>query len=208
MARPNNIGKCELCGHGATKSEMPRHLAKCAPAHDPKGPAQPVVHLRLESPGELRYWIYAEARADATLQQVDSLLRRVWLECCGHMSAFHVGQAEPSMRSKVGAVFGSKGLRFRHEYDFGTTTVLNGQVLGVRKGSLGRHAVRLLARNDPLTWPCAECGAPATVICPFCVYDDVCLFCETHAPRHPHAQEEVFLPVVNSPRMGMCGYTG
>ncbi len=125
--------------------------------------------LRLESAGDPRYWIYVEARADATLQQVDSLLREVWLEFCGHMSAFRVGSAEPSMRDKVGQVFRPKGLRFRHDYDFGTTTVLNGQVLGAREGSLGRPTVQLLARNDPPTCRCAECGARATVICPFCL---------------------------------------
>jgi len=25
---------------------------------------------------------------------------------------------------------------------------------------------------------------------------------------HEHADEEIYLPVVNSPRMGVCGYTG
>jgi len=208
LVRASNSGKCEVCGHSATKSELVRHLAQCAAAHDPNDATRILVQLHFESADDARYWIYVEARADATLQQVDALLRHVWLECCGHMSAFHVGQAEPSMRSKVGEVFRSKGLKFRHDYDFGTTTLLKGQVLGVRDGSLGRRAVRLLARNDPLVWPCAECGAPATVICPLCVDSDTCLFCEAHAPEHPCAQEEVFLPVVNSPRMGVCGYAG
>lgn len=112
------------------------------------------------------------------------------------------------MGSKVGMVFDSQGLKFRYEYDFGTTTVLAGLVLGARESSRGRRAVRLLARNDPLTWSCADCDAPAAIICPYCVDDDACLFCESHAPRHPHAADEGFLPVVNSPRMGVCGYTG
>ena len=124
------------------------------------------------------------------------------------MSAFRVGAAEPGMGSKIGTVFHSKGLKFSHEYDFGTTTVLSGQVLGIREGSLGRQAARVLARNDPLAWSCAECEAPATIVCPFCVDSDTCLFCEAHAGDHEHADEEVYLPVVNSPRMGMCGYTG
>ena len=33
------------------------------------------------------YWLHVEGRETASLQQLDSLLRRVWLECCGHMSA-------------------------------------------------------------------------------------------------------------------------
>ncbi|MGZ8519503.1 MAG: hypothetical protein ACXWX7_05065, partial [Candidatus Binatia bacterium] len=68
--------------------------------------------------------------------------------------------------------------------------------------------VRLLARNEPLVWPCDDCQAPATVVCPFCIDSGDGLFCDAHADAHEHAGEEVYLPVVNSPRMGVCGYTG
>jgi len=204
----SNTGTCELCGHRGPKSEMARHLEECASSHDRKGPDQTLIILRFEAAGNPRYWIHAEARADATLRQVDSFLRHLWLECCGHMSAFYVAKAEPGMSSTVGATFRSRGLKFRYEYDFGSTTVLNGQVLGSRRGSIGRSSVRLLARNDPLVWSCAECKAAATTVCPFCIDSDACLFCQTHAGAHEHADEEVYLPVVNSPRMGVCGYTG
>lgn len=37
-------------------------------------------------------------------------------------------------------------------------------------------------------------------------------FCDLHAQQHAEerhdAEDYMFLPVVNSPRMGMCGYTG
>jgi len=208
LAPLSNTGKCELCGHGAAELKFGGHLAKCAPEHDPTGPAELVLQLRFESAEDPRYWIHVEARANTTFRQVDSLLRRVWLECCGHMSAFRVGREEVGMGSSVGEVFHRKRLKFEYEYDFGTTTALKGRVIGGREGSLGRSAVRLLARNDPLRWPCAECAAPATLVCAFCIYEGGCFFCKTHASRHSHAREEGFLPVVNSPRMGMCGYTG
>jgi hypothetical protein len=208
MPRSDNTGKCELCGHTEEKSAMPRHLAECLAAHDPKGKPVRLVQLRFEVPGDPRYWLYVEARAESTLQQLDSLLRSVWLECCGHMSAFYVGQAEPNRSSKVGAVLASKGLKFRYEYDFGSTTLLNGHVVGTREGPAGRPAARVLARNDPPTWSCSECAAAATTVCPFCLDEGGGLLCEEHATTHPHAEEEVYLPVVNSPRMGVCGYTG
>ena len=187
---------------------MSRHLASCAPARDGKGPHDLFVQLRLEAAGDPRYWLQLEARQDATLKQLDSLLRDVWLECCGHMSTFRVGGGEPSMRSKAGAVFHSPGLRFEYDYDFGSTTALRGQVLSAREGAPGRNAVRLLARNSPLRWSCATCGAEAAVICSFCVHEEDCFFCEKHADAHPCAEEDAFFPVVNSPRMGVCGYTG
>ena len=55
---------------------------------------------------------------------------------------------------------------------------------------------------------CGESEAPATVVCPYCNDSDDRLFCDTHADAHENANEEIYLPVVNSPRMGVCGYTG
>lgn len=208
MARSGNTGKCEVCGQSSGKSAMIRHLAECLPVHDRRGKSVRLVQLRFEAPDDPRYWLYVETRADATLEQLDALLRAVWLECCGHMSAFYVGQSEPSKAAKVASVLASKGPAFRYEYDFGSTTILSGKVLGTREGSVSRAAARVLARNDPPSWSCAQCQAAATTVCPFCLDEGGGLFCEAHAAKHPHAEEEVYLPVVNSPRMGVCGYTG
>ena len=201
-------GKCQLCGRQASKVLMARHVAACAAAHDASGPQHFIVQLRVDAAGDPRYWLYVEARSDASLQQLDALLRRVWLECCGHMSAFRGGQHQPAMRSRNGVALERKGLKFAYDYDFGSTTTLSGQVLGAREGSLGRLATRLLARNDPPQWSCELCAKPATVVCPFCIGSGPWMFCEVHARRHSCAEEEAFLPVVNSPRMGVCAYTG
>ena len=82
-------------------------------------------------------------------------------------------------------------------------------VRGVRPGRIGRRAVRLAARNIPLVWPCADCGEPATHVCAVCVAEDGNPFaCAAHAKAHPCEEGEALRPVVNSPRMGVCGYGG
>ena len=55
-----------------------------------------------------------------------------------------------------------------------------------------------------------ECDAAATSLCMECVYDDQSgMLCGAHAENHRHDDdEEELMPVVNSPRMGVCGYTG
>jgi hypothetical protein len=201
------MGTCQLCKRQTSKSQMARHVAGCAPEHDSPGARESIVQLRVEADGDPRYWLYLEARESAPLKQIDAHLRRTWLECCGHMSSFRVGVSDLSMNSKIAALPG-KGAKFSYEYDFGSTTALVGQVTGTRVGSLGRAPVRVLARNDPLEWRCAICPDPAVVVCPFCIYEDDCLFCEAHARDHPCAKEEAYLPVVNSPRMGVCAYVG
>ena len=203
-----NTGTCECCKQQTSKSHMTRHVVRCAPEHDASGEPGALVQLRIDAAGAPQYWLYLEARANATLEQLDSLLRRTWLECCGHLSAFRTGASELSMGAKIGSALPRKGARFSYEYDFGSTTELMGQVIGRRDGFLGRAPVRILARNDPLDWRCAKCSHPAVIVCPFCIHEDDCLFCEAHAQDHPCADEEVYLPVVNSPRMGVCGYTG
>ena len=200
-------GSCQLCGHEGSRSEMAGHVAECGQRHDKGSRSDHLVVLQVEAEGAPEYWLIVEGREKASLQQLDSLLRRVWLECCGHMSAFRLGRTELSKRSAL-ASLQAKGVAFQYEYDFGSTTALKGKVVRYREGSLGRQVVRVLARNVAPKLECAECGEPATLVCPFCVDSGPFLFCAAHAPGHPCADEDAFMPTVNSPRMGVCGYTG
>jgi hypothetical protein len=45
-------------------------------------------------------------------------------------------------------------------------------------------------------------------VCAECVWEDEdgARFCEAHADEHEH--DDMLMPVVNSPRTGMCGYDG
>ena len=190
------------------KTKMIAHLEGCVAAHDEIGQPQLLVVFRFGPVGAPRYWLIIEAKADAQLRHVDTLLRQLWLECCGHMSAFRIGRRELAMTAATAIAFARAASKVEYEYDFGSTTALMGELVGKRHGSIGRASVRLLARNEPLVWPCGDCKAPATVVCPYCIDSDDGLFCDVHADVHEHAGEEVYLPVVNSPRMGVCGYTG
>ena len=201
-------GSCSLCGHEAAKAQMTRHLAGCLPDHGSGAEDDTLVHLLVEATNDPDYWLHVEGRATASLEQLDRLLRDIWLECCGHMSAFYVQGVEPAMRSRLGSVFRAKGIPFKYEYDFGSTTRLKGKVIGFRNGSIGRQGVRLLARNKAPGWRCSACGNPAELVCGLCLDSEDAFFCATHAPEHGCAEEEPFVPVVNSPRMGVCGYSG
>ena len=169
------------------------------------------------------FWLDLEIKADATLRRLDEFLRSIWLECCGHLSAFRIDQMtytipidnpfddfrdERSMNHKIAEVLNARGHKFTYEYDFGSTTCLNLRVMGVREGVIGRTSIRLLARNDPPVWPCEACRQPATLVCPFCILDGKGFYCASHSKEHHCDQEDVWLPVVNSPRIGTCGYTG
>jgi hypothetical protein len=99
-------------------------------------------------------------------------------------------------------------MTFLHEYDFGTTTELNGQVVSEHESALSqREPVRLLARNDPPVFVCDVCGEPTTQVGTECMWYEDGWLCDAHAKAHKRS-EELLLPVMNSPRMGVCGYEG
>ena len=220
MPRQSSQGKCNLCGKTFAKAAMTRHLQKCAEEHSGKADAQ-VFHLLAEGRGASFYWLHLEIPTHAKLASLDGFLRDTWLECCGHLSMFKIagqiydvapendawtGVKPKSMSATLGTVL-SVGDKFEHEYDFGTTTELTLKVIAERVGAKSK-GVRILARNDPPEIPCAICGKPATQVCSQCVYEGPqAWLCEEHADDHK-CGEDYFLPVVNSPRVGMCGYTG
>ena len=216
-------GQCRLCAKRFTKGGMARHVRACqAKAAGGAGTGGLLVALQDRAVGG--YWLVVQVAADAAWYDLDAFLRAIWVECCGHMSCFVVGGTtfigdldhadwadDPaSMDELIGDTVGV-GSRFRYEYDFGTTTELEGRVVATAAGG-GLEAVEVLARNDPPVRPCVDCGRPATQVCGMCYQgvDTPCWYCDTCRSRHhcDDADGEYFLPVVNSPRVGLCGYCG
>jgi len=113
------------------------------------------------------------------------------------------------MARKVGAVFHT-GQEITHVYDFGTESVTLLKFLGIREGKRDtKHPIALMARNAAPALECQDCGAPATRLCIECLYADRRgTLCDAHAAGHPHDDYGEPMALVNSPRMGMCGYEG
>jgi len=235
MAEWVSQGKCNLCGNVFAKAGMTRHIAKCRTSHQLKklegrGRAHQaqLFHIVVEGRHAPMFWLHLEAPADATLRDLDQFLRDIWLECCGHLSAFTIGNARyevdtggidgmwteifgsplppQSMNVTLGSVF-SKGTKFLHEYDFGTTTELAGKVAAEYEGTAKGKSVQILARNEMPPIVCEQCDEPATLVCSNCIWSGEGWLCDEHAFEH-ECGEDICLPVVNSPRVGMCGYTG
>jgi hypothetical protein len=183
--------------------------------------------MRIEDAYSPMFWMDVEMGANSTLEELGDFLRGEWLECCGDLSAFYIGgdrymissyemgpfgsfgdPSERSMNIELGEIL-SKGSRFQHTYDFGTSTELKVRVVDEREGSIGSESVRLLSQNEAPVWECEVCGDDASWICTYCMYErQNPFYCVLHAEDHECDEPEMLLPVVNSPRMGMCGYTG
>jgi len=199
---------------------MTRHLVLCKQRSrfrilsDDHGSKKTVFHLLVEGRYLPEYWIHIEAPIDATLKDLDGFLRRTWLECCGHLSTFAIegktylsepAEDEKDMDVPLGEILRPK-IRFYHKYDFGTTTELTLRVLSERGEKTRGKSVQVLARNDPPSITCS-CGKIATRVCSVCISSYEGWLCDECARKHG-CGEGSLLPVVDSPRVGMCGYTG
>lgn len=239
MARQQSSGKCDLCKGTFSKATMTRHLAKCRTTHEPlqgvdKAKKDKLFHVLVEGKYNPQYWLHLEMTANSRLGDLDRLLRNIWLECCGHMSAFTIRAkrkqqtamnlldalagaesmdwADPNeldMETKVSNIF-TKGLELSYDYDFGSTTTLCIKVLGEREGlPLKASDIAVLARNDPPYISCGMCHkAAATLIDMESSYDESGWLCDGCAKKSELVDSEMTLPVVNSPRTGVCAYTG
>jgi Plasmid pRiA4b ORF-3-like protein len=230
MTKQLSKGTCALCHGEFSKATMTKHLEACqrratdaraeAASRNP-GRKTKTFHLVVEGRDLPMYWMHLAVSTGATLADLDQFLRATWLECCGHLSAFEIGQQrylshagmdmdwepdEKSMRVRLDKVL-SPGLKCFHEYDFGTTTELSVKVLAEEDREAKGKPIQVLARNVPPVIPCGVCGKSATAVCSQCVYEEGGWLCEACAKAH-ECGEDMLLPVVNSPRVGMCGYTG
>jgi hypothetical protein len=206
--RKVNIGKCYSCGNKIERKEIINHIVKCAKTSDNQGIEGPIIQLLIEADGMPEYWLILEGKDQATFQQLDSFLRNIWLECCDHSSRFYEMRNEIHQQTTFIDFFTKPGITFNYKYDFKLTTALIGKSINLRKGSIGKKAIRLLAQNVPLELFCSECKKLAVIVCPYCIDVEPTLFCAAHAEKHKCSSDETFLPVVNSPRMGICKYKG
>lgn len=217
-------GECFFCGRRLTAGGMSRHLPDCRErqevierANQRPGDIEELYHLQIEDTASGDFWLHVEMRGSATMEDLDDYLRAIWLECCGHLSQFTPGgwrdvwgSEELPMRGQARDLL-EPGTELTHVYDFGTTSYTTIKVRRMGRGNpLTSHPILLMARNDPPDDRCAVCGESASWLCIECLIeqDQWATFCDRHAEEHPHEEYGDPIPLVNSPRVGMCGYVG
>jgi hypothetical protein len=213
-------GKCSYCKQEMTKSAMTKHLPNCSKrqeiitkAEQSKAQAETLYHLRVQDAYQSEFWLDLEMRGSASLKNLDDYLRAIWLECCGHMSQFSIGGwqgGEIGKSRKADQVF-QQGVELTHIYDFGTSSETLIKVVGMREGSLATaRPIALLARNLIPQASCIKCDQAATHLCMECLYEEETggMLCDEHTKTHPHDEYGDPVGLVNSPRLGMCGYEG
>ena len=157
-----STGKCAFCGNIFVKNVISRHVNTCPARTIPTTPVgntpvattnntapnttKKLLHLLVEGRYSPQYWLHLELAADIPLHTLDNFLRDIWLECCGHMSQFQIGDeyyvssAAKELDAhtmnfslaKVLAKGGSGNAKLEYEYDFGSSANLVLKVVSER----------------------------------------------------------------------------
>lgn len=123
--RQTSTGICSFCKGEFGKGQMTQHLKSCkqriaqnnleaeSGTKTSKARKSRLLHVLVEGYYRPMYWLHLEMPNSTTLRTLDNLLRGIWLECCGHLSAFRIGNV--SYMSQTDDGFYSMGPKFAVE---------------------------------------------------------------------------------------------
>lgn len=97
-------------------------------------------------------------------------------------------------------------MKIAYTYDYGSSTDLTIRVLSPYETEIAEPKIRVLARNIAPVFSCEKCGKPATQIASD-DYGNSVVLCDGCWKKSKRSYEYA-LPLVNSPRVGVCAYSG
>ena len=183
--------------------------------------AREYFHIKINGAHEKYYWLNILAHSRASLLELDQFLRTIWLECCGHLSSFRINdelyqhQFEDDMDSwhptndidiPLTDIL-AEGMKITYEYDFGSTTSLELKVISKRRLTARTESIHLISRNKTPDIECSICSKQNTTHIDIYDGEVLCKSCASKKNKKSK-YEGMFLPLVNSPRAGVCAYMG
>ncbi|WP_298840263.1 SEC-C metal-binding domain-containing protein [Clostridium sp.] len=217
-------GKCYYCNEKLSERTVKKHVKGCkvrkekieeSIASSKKTKSQYILSV-IPQYGSKEYSLYIAINIDVTLKNLDSFLRDIWLECCGHLSSFIIGDVNyescvdeefeafsqtETMDLKLSQVI-SVGDKFKYDYDFGSTTSLKLEVIDEYVVGENYSQIEILTRNDEIQNFCSNCNQKAK----YFDYEKEKYFCEECIDEDANMVGE--FEYTNSPRDGVCGYAG
>ncbi len=187
-------GKCYLCNKEITNRSAKRHILTCESRKNiveesmkeaEKTKEQFILKIT-DKYDPSTYYIYITIDVNLTLRALDTFLRDIWMECCGHLSEFNIdgvtyacdGALEGSVLVEQESFdFYLKNIlyinsKIKYLYDFDSTSEVLIEVVDKFETVYNSSSIEILARNNKIN----------------------------HSRRNGE--------YTNSPRDGVCGYIG
>lgn len=212
MRRTTTGGICTYCHAEISKNSRSilSHLSDCQGKHRVvKSAGADYVLMLIQDKYSPGYWLVIKAKPDIPMKRIDKFIRDVWVECCGHLSQFSDKYSKIPMTRSLTQVY-SEGHKIEYVYDFGSSTEITLSMIQ-RIQEVDDKEITILFRNKEPEFECSSCDKKAIATCPYCVDEGVGFLCQSCMDKHKCVQEEgedILSPFVNSPRAGVCGYTG
>ena len=230
-------GCCKYCAKEYTRTGIVKHLVSCKERKTQLDNLKKKVscyELVLYGKYNKDYWLVIQVNENATLKDLDQFIRDIWVECCGHLSAFEIygqryeafpyedsfwGEPSKSMAYKLKDIL-EQGMKIEYEYDYGFTTEIMITVQDYYDAPAQKEKITILSRNKKPQFICSKCGNHiAAWIDSERFYDEDPFLCEECLEKYEEGEMdeegeecsfniECLLPICNSPRMGVCGYEG
>ena len=204
--------KCYYCNKELTERTIKRHMKNCSEMKkiieeqnvtDKKQRNQFIIAIKSKYEGN-DYCIYLSIDGTLGLVHIDQFIRDIWVECCGHLSGFRIRgkfYQDHSMNTRLNDILDIDE-KFEYEYDFGSTTYLNLEVVDIIQVSSSFSQIEIIARNHDIKHECETCGKEAK----FFNYENDKWECENCIDENNDMISEI--EYCNSPRDGVCGYEG
>jgi len=157
-------GRCYYCNKELTERTIKRHAKSCSvmkKSIEEKMNYTKVVREQFiismkDKYNPSLYCIYVSIDAKLQLQHLDKFIRDIWVECCGHLSAFYIDEEiyHDNSDEQYEMNFYLKDVlnvnkKFEYEYDFGSTTYLTLEVVDIIQVPSEFSQVEVIARNNP-----------------------------------------------------------
>ena len=113
--RTQTRGDCVYCGKEMTRSGLARHLRACAQrqqaiaaADKQRAGTRPSTICKCRTPGAAPTGCTWRCAATRPWRTWTSTCAQIWLECCGHLSAFEIGGVRYTQLFNDGMGFGTR----------------------------------------------------------------------------------------------------
>lgn len=127
---PKSPGTCFICKEKVAGDMIENHLHSCLLQLSWSQEEVQSLLIRVMDKNRKRFWLIILAGSDATLMELDGMLRNVWVGCCDHLSVFLIGDVhfssdgnDEDMNVYIRDVL-QLGDECMYRYDFGSNTIL------------------------------------------------------------------------------------
>ncbi|WP_293981281.1 SEC-C metal-binding domain-containing protein [uncultured Clostridium sp.] len=219
-------GRCYYCNKELTERTIKRHMKSCKEMRkfirdeisdkESRTRNQFIISIK-DKYDKNTYCVYISISSVLQLLHLDRFIRDVWVNCCDHLSCFIINKVIYNDNSNEMYEMSVRlndilfcGMKFQYEYDFGTSTYLELEVIDELKVSEKHSMIEIIARNDEIEHKCRKCGEHAEYI-NYNESEFLCKKCSEYISKSSLENlniEYIGDTYFNSPRDGICSYRG